>query len=89
MTREVSRGQYDVITTDELKQLSESGQDVLIVDAMPYEGSYKKGHIPGAVQFLFPIPEMDTWDSAETDGISSDELDAAALLTLALNRWSL
>jgi rhodanese-related sulfurtransferase len=30
---------------------------------MPYEASYKKQHIPTAVQFEFPIPEMKTMDS--------------------------
>ena len=41
---------------------------MLIVDTMPYEDSYKKQHVPGAVQFLFPIPDMKEWESAETDG---------------------
>jgi rhodanese-related sulfurtransferase len=35
---------------------------------MPYEDSYKKQHVPGAVQFLFPIPDMTEWDTRETDG---------------------
>jgi rhodanese-related sulfurtransferase len=26
-----------------------------------------------AVQFTFPIPEMDAWDSAETDGKSAED----------------
>jgi rhodanese-related sulfurtransferase len=29
---------------------------------MPYEASYKKQHIPTAVQFEFPIPEMNTME---------------------------
>ena len=78
LTREVQRGGYDVITTEELKNLIDSGKDVLIVDTMPYEDSYQKQHIPGARQFLFPIPEMETWDSKETDGKTQD--DFAALL---------
>jgi rhodanese-related sulfurtransferase len=35
---------------------------MLVVDTMPYEASYKKQHIPTAVQFEFPIPEMKTLD---------------------------
>ncbi len=76
LTREVLRGGYDLITTEELKELADSGKEVLLIDAMPYEGSYKKGHIPGAVQFTFPIPEMDAWDSSETDGKSVDDYTA-------------
>ena len=57
-----------MITTDELKKLIDSEQDILIVDTMPYEASYKKEHVPGAEQFLFPIPDMDAWDRKETDG---------------------
>jgi thiosulfate/3-mercaptopyruvate sulfurtransferase len=78
LTREVQRGGYDVITTEELKNVIDSGKDILIVDTMPYEDSYQKQHIPGAKQFLFPIPEMETWDSKETDGKIQD--DFAALL---------
>ncbi len=67
LVREVQRGGYGVITAAELKELLDSGKDILVVDTMPYAGSYKKEHVPGAVQFLFPIPEMETWDRKETD----------------------
>ena len=70
LVREVQRGGYDVVTTDELKKWQDEGKDMLIVDTMPYEASYKKGHVPAAVQFLFPIPDMTSWDSKETDGKS-------------------
>ena len=68
LVREVQRGSYDVVTTEELKKWIDSGKDILIVDTMPYEDSYKKQHVPGAVQFLFPIPDMKEWDTKETDG---------------------
>jgi len=67
LVREVQRSGYDVITTEELKKWIDTGKDMVIVDTMPYKGSYKKGHIPGAVQFLFPIPEMKQWDIKETE----------------------
>ncbi|SMC56438.1 Rhodanese-related sulfurtransferase [Desulfocicer vacuolatum DSM 3385] len=70
LVREIQRGNYDVVTTEELKKWMDEGKDMLIVDTMPYEASYKKNHVPGAVQFLFPIPDMDQWDSKETDGKS-------------------
>lgn len=78
LVREVERGGYDVITTEELKGLIDSGKEVVIVDTMPYDASYKKSHVPGAKQFLFPIPEMKTWDSKKTDNRSQE--DFAALL---------
>lgn len=68
LVREVQRGGYDLATTQELKQWIDDGQDMLIVDTMPYEASFKKQHVPGAVQFLFPIPDMDEWDTNETAG---------------------
>lgn len=73
LVREVQRGGYDVVTTDELKKWIDAGKDMVIVDTMPYESSYKKSHVPGAVQFLFPIPEMKNWDTRETDDKSQQD----------------
>ncbi|GFM36185.1 rhodanese-like domain-containing protein [Desulfovibrio psychrotolerans] len=68
LAKEVQRGEYKVLSTAELKEMMDSGAEMLIVDTMPFEDSYKKNHIPGAVQFLFPIPDMNEWDTKETDG---------------------
>jgi len=76
LVREVQRGGYDVITTEELKKLIDSGKDILIIDTMPFEDSYQKQHIPGAKQFLFPIPEMETWNTTETGGKTQDDYKA-------------
>lgn len=73
LVREVQRGGYDVVTTEELKKQIDSGKDMVIVDAMPFKDSYKKQHVPGAVQFLFPIPEMKQWDTKETGGKSQED----------------
>ncbi|OGR16426.1 MAG: sulfurtransferase [Desulfobacterales bacterium GWB2_56_26] len=73
LVREIIDGGYGVITTAELQEAIKAGEDMVIVDTMPYEDSYKKGHIPAARQFLFPIPEMKQWDSKETDGKSQEE----------------
>ncbi|MEW6289472.1 MAG: rhodanese-like domain-containing protein [Thermodesulfobacteriota bacterium] len=78
LVREVQRGGYDVISTEELKKMIDSGKDMIIVDTMPYEDSYKKEHVPGAKQFLFPIPDMAEWDTKETAGKTME--DYAALL---------
>lgn len=76
LAREIDRGGYNVIKTDELKQWIDEKKDMIIVDTMPYEDSYKKGHVPGAKQFLFPVPEMKDWDIKETDGKSQADYEA-------------
>ncbi|MBW1752314.1 MAG: rhodanese-like domain-containing protein [Deltaproteobacteria bacterium] len=75
LVREVQRGGYDIITAAELKNLTDSGKDALIVDTMPYK-HYKKIHVPGAEQFEFPIPEMGVWNTKETDGKSKKDYEA-------------
>jgi len=59
---EKERGGYKLISLQELKEKLDAKEDMLVVDTMPYEASYKKQHIPTAVQFEFPIPEMKTMD---------------------------
>ena len=73
LVREVQRGGYNVVTTEELKKLFDGKKEMIVVDTMPFEESYKKMHIPGAVQFLFPIPEMMQWDIKETGGKSEED----------------
>jgi rhodanese-related sulfurtransferase len=73
LVREVQRGGYDLVTTEELKAWIDSGREMVIVDTMPYEASYKKAHVPGAEQFLFPIPDMEAWDTEETDGRTQED----------------
>lgn len=75
LVREVQRGGYDVVTTAELKKWMDSGKQIVLVDTMPYEKSYKKAHVPGAKQFLFPIPEMKSWDPEETDGKTESDFE--------------
>ncbi len=48
--REVERGGYKVITTQEFKVWLDQKKDMLIVDTMPAD-NFKKQHIPGAVNF--------------------------------------
>jgi thiosulfate/3-mercaptopyruvate sulfurtransferase len=76
LVREVQRGGYDVVSTAELNQWIDAGKDMVIVDTMPLEASYQKNHVPGAVQFLFPIPDMDGWDAKETDGRTQADYEA-------------
>jgi thiosulfate/3-mercaptopyruvate sulfurtransferase len=55
---EVQRGAYKIVGTQELKNWIDQKKAMLIVDTMPFEASYKKQHVPGAVQMEFPIPEI-------------------------------
>lgn len=75
LLREVERGDYKVVSTDELAKWRDEGREMLIIDTMPFASSYKKAHVPGAVQFLFPIPDMKTWDAAETEGKSLEDYE--------------
>lgn len=56
--RDVQKGGYGLVSTQELKGWIDAGKNILVVDTMPYKDSYRKNHIPGAVQFEFPIPEV-------------------------------
>lgn len=67
--REVNRGGYNIMTAKELKDLMDQKKDMLIVDTMPYEASYKKQHVKGAVQIEFPIPEMTSIDDKTKDAL--------------------
>lgn len=60
---EKERGGYKLISLKDLKTKLDGKVDMVVVDTMPYEASYKKEHIPTAVQFEFPVPEMKTMDS--------------------------
>jgi rhodanese-related sulfurtransferase len=61
-SKEVAKGGYKIVSTEELKSWIDQKKDMLIVDTMPYEDSYKKQHVPGAVQFEFPKEEVTNLD---------------------------
>ena len=63
--QEVARGGYKVVPTAELKTWIDQKKPILIIDTMPFEASYKKYHIPGAVNLEFPIPEVKGLDDAK------------------------
>ena len=84
LAQQTVQGDYKLVTGPELKKWMDDGKDVLIIDTMPFESSYAKGHVPTAKQFLFPIPDMPAWDKTETDGKSKD--DYLALLGPDKNR---
>ena len=64
LSRETSRGGYKLVSTPELKAWIDQKKPMMIIDTMPLEDSYKKQHIPGAVQYEFPIPEIKEMDDA-------------------------
>ena len=62
LQQQTAAGGYQLVGTADLKAWIDAKKDLLIVDTMPYEDSYKKQHVPGAVQMEFPIPEMTSLD---------------------------
>jgi rhodanese-related sulfurtransferase len=56
IVREVAKGGYGTVSTDELKGWMDGRRDMLLVDTMP-PGDYRGGHLPGAVSFELPCPE--------------------------------
>jgi len=67
--KEVQRGNYKIVSTAELKGWLDQKKDMLLVDTMPFEDSFKKQHIPGAVNFVLPIPEMTQMDDKTKAGL--------------------
>ena len=63
--KEIMDGGYKAVNADDLKKWVDAKKDMLIVDTMPLEASYKKRHIPAAVQMEFPIPEMKEMDDTK------------------------
>ena len=62
---QVKMGGYSIVTTEELKTWMDKKEPMLIVDTMPLEASYKKNHIPTAVQIEFPAEAMSQLDQAK------------------------
>lgn len=67
--KEVQRGNYKIVSTAELKGWLDQKKDMLIVDTMPFEDSFKKQHIPADVNFALPIPEMTQMDDKTKAGL--------------------
>jgi rhodanese-related sulfurtransferase len=64
LSREAARGGYKLVTTEELKGWIDQKKPMMIIDTMPLQDSYVKQHVPGAVQYEFPIPEVKEMDDA-------------------------
>jgi thiosulfate/3-mercaptopyruvate sulfurtransferase len=62
---DVVMGGYKLVKTEELKVWIDKKESLLIVDTMPFEDSYKRNHIPGAVQMEFPIEELTQLDDVK------------------------
>ncbi len=64
LVQEKARGGYQIIPSPDMKAWIDQKKDMLVVDTMPFEDSYKKQHLPGAAHFEFPIPEVKELDDA-------------------------
>ncbi|MDQ0508808.1 PQQ-dependent catabolism-associated CXXCW motif protein [Aedoeadaptatus ivorii] len=54
LVKAVEEGQYELISTEDLKGKIDAKEDMVIVDTMP-EKSFKKNRIPGAVNAELPV----------------------------------
>jgi len=66
---QIVKGGYKVVATEELKGWIDKKENLLLVDTMPLEDSYKKNHIPGALHMEFPVEELSRLDDATTAGL--------------------
>ena len=73
LAKETVQGGYQLVTTAEMKKMLDGGEDLLLVDAMPAEDSYDKGHISRAVNFPFPKEVMDGWDGNAMAGRKQED----------------
>jgi len=76
LARETVEGDYRLIDTEALKKLIDSGEDFLLIDAMPAYGSYDNGHIPGALNFEFPKQAVDSWGDEAMAGRKRSDYEA-------------
>lgn len=63
---------YTLMTAEELHDVVTKKEPALIIDTMPFEDSYAKEHVPGAVQFLFPKENMPEWKDESCSGTQAD-----------------
>ncbi|MFZ5425836.1 MAG: rhodanese-like domain-containing protein [Thermodesulfobacteriota bacterium] len=75
LARETVQGGYELVTAAELKKMMDEKKPMLVIDTMPFEGSFKKAHVPGAVSFEFPIEPMEAWDEAKTGGKAEKDFE--------------
>ena len=75
LANETVDGQYQLVTTAEVKKMLDAGDDLLLVDAMPAEDSYNKGHLAGAVNYVFPKEAMDGWNEDAMDGQTQEDYE--------------
>ena len=75
LANETVDGTYKLVTAEQLKKLLDDGEDLLLIDAMPAEESYNKGHISGAANFVFPKEVMDQWNEDVMGGRKQEEFE--------------
>ena len=85
---EVVSGQYDVLSTNDVKKLIDSKTAMVLVDAMPAASSFNAAHLPGAVNFEFPKNTIESWDEetmpgrtqAQYESLLGDDKDALVVV---------
>nr|WP_278174849.1 rhodanese-like domain-containing protein [Edwardsiella ictaluri] len=78
LARETASGKYQLLTVQELKQWMGEKKPMLIVDTMPFADSYKKQHIPGALNMAFPMGGYDRVGQSQHGGDNAGRFYAYA-----------
>jgi rhodanese-related sulfurtransferase len=73
LVKEARAGDYGLTSTTELKEVLDAGGDLLVVDTTGYDASYANEHVPGAVNFTFPVQSMDEWDRKVMKGKTAEQ----------------
>ncbi len=76
LAKEVASGQYELLTTGELKKLIDEKTPLVLLDAMPAASSYNAAHLPGAVNFEFPKEVMSSWDKETMPGRTQEQYES-------------
>lgn len=75
LVKEARAGDYGLTSTTELKEVMDAGGDLLIIDTTDYDESFSVEHVPGAVNFTFPVPVMEEWDRKAMDGYTPEDFE--------------
>ena len=75
LANETLQGNYQLVSTKDLDEMLDRGKDFLLIDAMPAEDSFSKGHIPQAVNFPFPKEVMDGWNDDAMEGQKQEDFE--------------
>ena len=70
LVKAVEKGGYSLVSTDELNNMVEAGDDMIIIDTMPAD-FFAKGHVPGALNGVMPKTGLADATDAEKEAFAA------------------